>query len=147
MSDIVHPAQLLFTDKHPLTAALGMTFSAPKDKVMTITLAAPLSFADKDKEHCHTGFSTLILDTLMGSCVIGELSEAKPLATVKLTVNHIERAKLGEELLCRAHYDGEKDEIAFVSGEILAGPEKRLIANGIGTFMIGTANKSIREKT
>lgn len=142
-----HPAQVLFTDKHPLTAALNMVFEGVVDHTLTVSLKAPESFADQDGIHVHTGFTTLILDTVMGSCVLGEMSNPQTIATIKLSTNHIERAQVGEAISCEASYDSEHNEIAYVTGKVFAGDEKRLIATAIGTFMIGTATKSIREKS
>lgn len=141
-----HPAQILFTDKHPLTAALNMKFEGVIDHTLTVTLKAPESFADQDGVHTHTGFTTLFLDTVMGSSVLGEIENPKSIATIKLTTNHIERPKIGEHLTCEATFEREANEIAYVSGKVFAGLEKRLIATAIGTFMVGTATKSIREK-
>lgn len=147
MSEQKHPAQVLFTDAHPLTAALNMKFEGVIDRTLTVTLKAPSSFADRDGIHTHSAFSTLFLDTVMGSCVLGEIENPQTIATIKLTTNHIERPKIGESLICHATLDSEANEIAYVSGKVFAGSEKRLIATAIGTFMIGTATKSIREKT
>lgn len=141
-----HPAQILFTDKHPLTAALNMKFEGVIDHTLTVTLKAPESFADQDGAHTHTGFTTLFLDTVMGSSVLGEIENPKSIATIKLTTNHIERPKIGEHMACEATFEREANEIAYVSGKVFAGLEKRLIATAIGTFMVGTATKSIREK-
>lgn len=150
MSEQKHPAQILFTDAHPLTAALNMKFEGVVDHTLTVTLKAPESFADQDGVHTHSGFTTLFLDTVMGSCVLGEIENPQSIATIKLTTNHIERAKIGEPLICEATFENEKNEIAYVSGKVFAGTkissEKRLIATAIGTFMVGTATKSIREK-
>jgi len=143
----VHPAQLLFTEEHPLTAALDMSFHPLEDKVLDVAVSAPESFADADNKHVHTGFNTLLLDTVMGCCAIGELKKPQPIATIKLTTNHLQRLLVGEKAVCRATYEGEENEIAYVSGRIFAGPEKRLIAHAVGTFMIGTTTKSIREKS
>ena len=146
MTEYKHPAQILFTDAHPLTAALNMKFEGVVDRTLTVTLNAPTSFADQDEIHTHTGFSTLFLDTVMGSCVLGEIENPQTIATIKLTTNHIERPKIGDKIICRATLDSENNEIAYVTGKLFAGKEERLIATAIGTFMIGTATKSIREK-
>lgn len=147
MTEAVHPAQLLFTEKHPLTSELDMRFTPALDQTLTVMVSAPAGFADQDGVHVHTGFNALLLDTVLGSCAIGELQKPQPIATIKLATNHIGRAVVGEDIICQAVYEGEENEIAYVSGKILAGPEKRLVAQAIGTFMIGTTTKSIREKT
>ena len=145
-----HPAQILFTDAHPLTAALNMKFEGVIDHTLTVTLKAPTSFADQNGTHTHTGFTTLFLDTVMGSCVLGEIENPQSIATIKLTTNHIARPQINEPLICEATFESEENEIAYVSGKVFAGTEdngeKRLIATAIGTFMVGTATKSIREK-
>jgi len=46
VSEPVHPAQLLFTDKHPLTASLNMAFEVPSKGELWVHVAAPASFAD-----------------------------------------------------------------------------------------------------
>ena len=147
MTKVEHPAQLLFTDKHPLTADLNMKFEGVIDHTLTVTLNAPETFAGQDGIHTHTGFSTLFLDTVMGSCVLGEIENPQTIATIKLTTNHLGKAKIGEKVICHATFEGEENEIAYVSGKILAGKKEGLIATAIGTFMVGTATKSIREKS
>ena len=144
--DNKHPAQILFTDKHPLTAALNLQFKGVVDHTLTVTVNAPKSFADLDDKHTHTGFSTLLLDTVMGACVLGEIENPQAIATIKLTTNHIARAKIGEKIFCYATFESEANEIAYITGKILAGEKKRTIATAIGTFMVGTATRSIREK-
>lgn len=147
MSEEKHPAQILFTDKHPLTAILNIKFEGVVEQTLTVTVNAPKSFADQDEIHTHSGFSTLFLDTVMGSCVLGEIENPSAIATIKLTANHLGRAKIGENLVCRAKFDGQENEIAYVSATLVAGGTERLIATAIGTFMVGTATRSIREKS
>ena len=145
--ELKHPAQLLFSEKHPLTAILNMVFEGSEARTLTVSLEAPETFADVNGEMLHTGFSTLILDTIMGACAIGELEKLMPIATVKLNCNHLGRARVGEALTCMAIYDGEENGLAYVSGRIVGGPEQRLIAKAVGTFMLGTAAKPLTVKS
>ncbi len=147
MNEPVHPAQLLFSEKHPLTSVFDMRFVVPDKQRLEIHVEAPAAFAGQDGERIHTGFATLLLDTAMGSCAIGELKKAQPIATVKLNVNHLFSPRVGEPLVCNTVYDGEENGIAYVSGNIRRVKDGRLISTAIGTFMIGTATRSIREKT
>ncbi|MEM9330291.1 MAG: PaaI family thioesterase [Pseudomonadota bacterium] len=142
----LHPAQELFTDKHPLTAEFNMKFHAVKEHVLEVTLNAPKSFADGDGVNVHPGFHTLILDTVMGASALGELKQAKPIATIKLTSNHIRRIPVGEPIKCRAIWDGEENSIAYVRGEILVGDTTYTASTAIGTFMIGTTSKPLGSK-
>ena len=146
MSEIKHPAQLLFTADHPLTKFLDMEFEAAEGHSLTVHVSGPASFADRDGEHVHTGFNTLILDTVMGCCAIGELKKPQPIATTKLTCNHLSQAKIGEKMHCKAVWDGENNSIAYVRGEVFAGEPPRMIAHAVGTFMIGTATKPLAVK-
>ncbi len=147
MSEPVHPAQLLFTDKHPLTASLNMAFEVPSKGELWVHVAAPASFADESTTHVYSGFNSLLLDTVMGSCAIGELKKMEPIATIKLSCNHVRRASVGEKLTCKAFYDGEENQVIYIRGEIHSNDSGDLISHAIGTFMLGTATKSIREKT
>ena len=138
MTEVPHPAELLFSQKHPLTSLLDLKFEKTADHELTVTTKAPNSFADRDGKHVHSGFSTLLLDTVLGSCAIGELEKLQPIATIKLTCNHIRRPLVGENLICRARFDAERHSVSFIKGEVLSAKDNELIASAIGTFMIGT---------
>ncbi|MEM7214644.1 MAG: PaaI family thioesterase [Pseudomonadota bacterium] len=142
----LHPAQLLFTEKHPLTAEFDMTFHSGDDHSLEVRLDAPASFADQDGIHVHTGFHTLILDTVMGACAIGELKTPVPIATVKLTSNHLRNIKVGEQVVCRAEWEDEAHSIAYVRGEIRSAEGNLLASHAVATFMIGTAGKPLGKK-
>jgi len=146
LSEAVHPAQLLFTEKHPLTASLKMAFEVPRKGELWVRVDAPESFVDADGIHVHTGFNALLLDTVLGSCAIGELKKLQPIATIKLNCNHLKRARAGEKLICKAIYDGEENEVIYVHGEVIESESGEVISHAVGTFMVGTASKSAREK-
>ena len=141
-----HPAQILFTEKHPLTAALGMEFFPEGDFDLRVELLAPDSFLGEDELHLHTGFSTLLLDTVLGSCAIGNLRKMQPIATIKLTCNHLCKPKAGEALICRAVWNGEQHSISYVSGDIREKASGNLLSSAIGTFMVGTSSRPLGDK-
>lgn len=138
-----HPAELLFSDQHPLTASFNMEFEDVVDHVLSVKVTAPESFADADGEHAHSGFITLLLDTVMGSCVIGEMDTYQPIATIKLTCNHLEKVKTGRAVTCKATFDGIRKSVAYVRGEVFSGPDNMLVAQAIGTFMVGTRSRPL----
>jgi len=138
-----HPAQVLFTSQHPLTANFDLKFISSNDQVLVVTITTPQDFATANSEDAHTGFSTLMLDTVMGSSVFGEMKTMQPIATIKLTTDHIRQAKIGEKIVCTARFDGEIEEIAYVSAEIRSQADDNLIATALGTFMIGTRNRPL----
>ena len=146
MNDKPHPAQLLFTEKHPLTAALKMKFIPEGIHTLRVEVDAPADFADSDGEHLHSGFATLFLDTVLGSCAIGNLRKMQPIATIKLTCNHLRRIRVGEAIYCRASWQGEENSIAYISGDIRRFADDAVLSNAIGTFMVGTASRPLKEK-
>lgn len=147
MTEPVHPAQLLFSDKHPLTAFFGMKFEVPGKNELHVHVDAPESFTDETGIYVHSGFNIVLLDTVMGSCAIGELKKIAPIATIKLSCDHIAKAKPGEKLICKAFYDGEENEVVYIRGEVHSIEQRKIISHAVGTFMVGTATQSIREKT
>jgi len=143
---IDHPAKILFTSKHPLTSEFDMEFVAWENKLLTVTITTPPNFAaTENSRDAHTGFTTIILDTVMGSSVFGEMEKLQPIATIKLTTDHVRPAAIGEKIVCTARFDGEIDEIAYVSGEVRSNVDKSLIATALGTFMIGTRGRPLEE--
>ncbi len=146
MSGSIHPALLLFTDKHPLTASMNMQFLPEGENSLRVKVDAPESFADADQKHIHTGFHTLLLDTVLGSCAIGKLKQMQPIATIKLNCNHIRKVKIGEPLDCLATWNGEENSISYFSGDIRRRSDGVLVSTAIGTFMVGTASRPLSEK-
>ena len=141
-----HPAQILFTEKHPLTAALNMKFHFEDPKHLRVDVAAPAEFADRDGIHVHSGFATLLLDTVLGSCAIGKLEEMKPIATMKLSCNHVRRIQVGEEVQCRATWLGEENTVSFINGDIMRIADETVLSTAVGSFMVGTASRPLSEK-
>ena len=146
MSKERHPAELLFTESHPLTAALNMTFLPESKDILRVELDAPSSFTDPKGDRIHTGFNTLLLDTVLGSCAIGHLEKLQPIATIKLSCNHLRHIGLDEPLACIATWTGEQNEVSYVTGEIINRESGEQISHAIGTFMIGTASRPLTEK-
>ncbi|MFK5977883.1 MAG: PaaI family thioesterase [Rhizobiaceae bacterium] len=143
---IEHPAKVLFTSQHPLTSEFDLEFIGWEDQLLTVTVTAPQSFAVAENSvEAHTGFTTVILDTVMGSTVFGEMDKIQPIATIKLTTDHIRPAMVGEKIVCTARYDSEVEEIAYVSAEVRSQKDNSLIATALGTFMIGTRSRPLGE--
>jgi len=125
-----------------MSATLGMRFQPVVDHVLSVTADAPAVFEDRGRcGRIHTAFNTLFLDTVMGSCVLGELEAPCTIATIKLTTQHQDRLIVGETVICRARFEGISDQVAHVTGEIVGGNTRRHIASAVGTFMVGTVSK------
>ncbi len=146
MNQAKHPAEHLFSEHHPLTAAMNMKFIPVGDNSLRVELDAPKSFSDVSGTHTHTGFATLLLDTVLGSCAIGKLKQMQPIATIKLTSNHLQKAKVGDAIYCLAEWKGEENSVSYVSGEIRRQADDQILSTATGTFMIGTASRPLEEK-
>lgn len=138
MTPPLHPAQLLFTKDHPLTSRLEMEFTERVEGVTKVFVNGSPEFADADGKLVHSGFATLILDTVMGASALASLAQLVPIATIKLTVNHMKNPMVGERLVCIAHQQAEVDSVSYEYGEIRSAETDELYASAIGTFMIGT---------
>lgn len=146
MNEKLHPAQLLFTENHPLTASLNMKFLPETDEGLCVEINAPRSFAEAGSNEVHTGFNTLLLDTVTGSCAIGKLEKMQPIATIKLNCNHMRKARVGEKLACTARWQGEKHGVSYVTGDIVSREDNDTIATSTASFMVGTASRPLDEK-
>ena len=147
MNKTQHPAEYLFSEGHPLTASMKMKFIPVGENALRVELNAPDSFADRDNTHTHSGFATLLLDTVLGSCAIGKLEKMQPIATIKLTCNHLQKIEVKEPIYCLAEWKGEENSVSYISGEIRRQSNDTVISTAIGTFMIGTASRPLEEKT
>ena len=147
MGTVQHPAEFLFTENHPLNQELNMKFDFDGGDTLHIRVEAPKVFAHSDGVHVHSGFASLMLDTVMGACAIGRLDKPQPLATVKLSSSHLKLPEIGTRIICTAHFKGIENSIAYADGEIVNEDNGETLSTGSATFMIGTTMKSIREKT
>ena len=139
-----HPAERFFSANHPVSRVLDMTFEGVENRVLTVSLSAPPAFATDDKTNvCHSGLATLVLDTVMGGTVMGEMAVIQPIATAGLTAQHLRRPKVAERLLCEARYEGEHEDIAHVSGRLIAAETGEILSTATGAFMIGTRSKPL----
>ena len=77
----MHPARVLFTDQHPLMRHMDIEFLIAEDQCLKVRVVTPDFFrAEPHGTAAHSGFSSLILDTVMGSCVLGELEKLPRIA-------------------------------------------------------------------
>jgi len=145
MSDL-HPIQMFFSSHHPLANKLHATFEGSNNELVLLqTIAPPELVHNVEAMTLHTGFSTILLDSIMGGAVMGSLEQVMPIATVGLSIHHLRRPRAGEKLNGKAICTGIYNDLAYVTGELVDG-ENEPIAIASGTFMLGTRGTSIREK-
>ena len=142
-----HPIISFFSNPHPLAKYLTFEFGTCEGgNVEVFTKAAPSFVRNVENGELHTGYATILLDSILGGAVFGMLETPVPIATVSLSINHLRRPEVGEKLHSTAQCSGVYNSLAYVSGKIESKKSGDVIAIATGTFMIGTTNTSIREK-
>lgn len=141
---MVHAIQAFFSSGHPISTYLSLEFLGIEDHALSIATKVPEQFvANRQTGEVHSGFATLLLDTVLGGAVLGEIEELQPIATVGLTTQHMRRAVKGEKLVCRAKLEGMHNGIAYMSGLVMAAETGEVLSTATGTFMIGTRAKPL----
>lgn len=144
----IHPARMFFSTSHPLLSALDFEFLRTDRKCVEVRVQAPKQFSREDGR-AHSGFATLVLDTVMGGTVMGSLEKLMPLATINLATHHLAPFEVGDWLRCSAHLVSMCHDVGVVDGvlelENKAGLQK--VALSQGSFMIGTRATSAKPKT
>jgi len=110
--------ELMMTSGHPMSVYLEAVEIEPtNDLSVQCRTVAPSSFVrDTQSGLVHTGFATLLLDTLMGASIYEVLQTAQPVATVGLSINHLRRPQRGEMIRASAWCIGVHGDIAYVEG-------------------------------
>ena len=143
----VHPIQLFFSSSHPLASKVDADFEGSVGGLVKIKIAASADFVhDARGSRLHTGFATIVLDSMMGGAVMGSLEKLQPIATIGLSVHHLRRPDAGEMISGYSKCTDIYNDIAYVTGA-LNGEDGTPIAVASGTFMIGTRGTSIRQKS
>ena len=139
-----HPAEIFFSSNHPISSYVSVRFVGVEDHVLTVALEAPGAFVENEATgEVHSGLATLILDTVLGGAVMGEIEKIQPIATVGLTTQHMRRAVKGEALLCKARFEGIHHDMAHMSGKLLNAETGETLSTATGTFMLGTRSKPL----
>lgn len=78
-----------------------------------------------------------LIDYAMGSALWAQIdAERENIATLGISINYVAAGKPDEELIARATVDRRNRSAATLRGEVVAGPDERLIATAIGSFSI-----------
>jgi acyl-coenzyme A thioesterase PaaI-like protein len=140
--DNQHPLERFFSAQHPLSSYLSFRLLGNESHVLTAELVASEAFVtDPESGKMHSGFASLVMDTVFGGTVMGEMERMQPIATIGLTTQHLRRARLGETLICEARFEGIHEGVAHVSGRLTVAGE--ILSTATGTFMIGTRSKPL----
>ena len=143
----MHPIEMFFSIHHPLARKVNATFNGSVGGTVMVEISAAPDFIHNVKSGTlHSGFATIILDSIMGGAVMGTLKQIVPIATIGLSIHHMRRPLANEIIKGKAVCTGVHHDVAYVTGELF-GENGEPIAISSGTFMIGTRGTSIRDKT
>ena len=141
---MIHPAKIFFSSAHPLFSIFDVEFIEAKPRLLVMKFVAAREFVDRvETGQLHSGFCTLILDSVMGGSVMGSLDKLQSIATINLSTQHSHRAVLDEAIVCSATVERIEDHVAVVSGKVVRQQSQEVLANAVGSFMIGTTTKPL----
>jgi acyl-coenzyme A thioesterase PaaI-like protein len=134
-----HPVKKFFSSAHPLFSIFKVEFVETRPKLLVMKFIAQKEFVDRvETARLHSGFCTLILDSVMGGSVMGSPDKIQPIATISLTTQHSQRAVLDDAILCSAKVERIENQVAVVTGRVISVEKDEVLANAVGSFMIGT---------
>jgi len=133
---MLHSARDFLTHEHALFSSLGLKPLLVGRGQTRFSFDVPGEFGDGDGS-AHSGFLTIVLDSIMGLTVFTALEEFKPIATINLRTDYLDRAKCGVRAVCECRCLNIIDEIAFVHGEVATEEGGALIATSAGAFIVG----------
>lgn len=141
-----HPIELFFSERHPLSRHVKASFTGSRGDTVRVSVEAPAAFVGEiSSGTLHSGFATIVLDSIMGGAVMGVLTKITPIATVGLSCHHLRRPKQGEKLRGEAVCRRVHNDLAYVTGELRT-ETGEVLAFASGTFMTGTRATPIRER-
>jgi acyl-coenzyme A thioesterase PaaI-like protein len=142
-----HPIQYFFSTHHPMCRFISADFTGSAGGKVLISAKTPSALeAEASGGVVHSGFATVILDSIMGGAVMGVLTKVQPIATIGMSVHHLRRPAIDEPILGWANCERIHNDVAYASGE-LKSADGEILAFGSGTFMLGTRGTSIRHRT
>jgi acyl-coenzyme A thioesterase PaaI-like protein len=129
-----------FEKEHPLFSRLDFKMLKVARGEIEVALTVPSVFADE--EDIHSGFFTIVLDSIFGMATFLSLDEIKPIATINLKTASFSPRDAGGRVRCEALCDGIADDVAVVHGRATA-EDGTLIATAAATFMVGTRSAQV----
>jgi len=142
----MHPIEYFFSENHPMSQYVKCNFTGSIGGKIEFATEAPAAFVrSPETGELHSGFASVVLDTIMGGAVMGVLTKVQHIATIGMTIHHRKRPIAGQSLSGSAHCRGVHNDIAFVTSELKSADDE-ILAFASGTFMIGTTATSIRNR-
>lgn len=129
-------ARDFLTHEHALFSSLALKPLLIGRGQTRFSFDAPEDFGDGG-DYAHSSFLTIVLDSIMGLTVFTALEEFKPIATINLRTDYLQKIRHGGRAVCACECLSIVDEIAFVQGRVSEENGAPLIAAATGTFIVG----------
>lgn len=102
---------------------------------VVFSVKIPEPFRESDGG-AHSAFSTIVMDSIFGLAVFTALDNMRPLATINIRIDPIQRPRYGERLICSARCEPIIDDVARVVGSLAEEKSRIKIAEGAGAFIL-----------
>ena len=129
-----------FETEHPLFGRLEFRTLRIARGDIAVSLRVPDTFSDGDG--VHTGFLTIVLDSIFGMATFLALDAPQPIATINLKTDTSALIPPGTRLTVEAACEGITDDVSIVRGRART-EGGDLVATAAATFMVGTRSAQV----
>ncbi|MBZ4210156.1 MAG: PaaI family thioesterase [Rhodoferax sp.] len=128
----------LFAQHMPHGRDIGMQMDAPSADGRTRMHLPPQPFlsGDASANFFFPGVLFSMADTACGMAVFRALGRYVPIATIDMRIDHLAPATMDADLVALAECYRMTQSIAFARCELLCGPQLKVVAIAVGTFML-----------
>jgi acyl-coenzyme A thioesterase PaaI-like protein len=135
----------LFAQRVPHGRDIRISIDEPAPDGRTRMRIAPQPFlaADPAATFFFPGVMFSLADSASGFAVFRALRRFVPIATLDMRIDHLSLATMNADLVAVADCYEITDSIAFVRCELLSGPQQKMTAFVMGTFMLSSASTKI----
>jgi len=132
-----------FSSRIPHALDIGMVFedASPDGKTRMRLPPQPQLSGDPGGKFFFNGVLFSLADSACGLAVLRSLGQFVPIATLDMRIDHFAPASMDADLIAVADCYRMTQSIAFVRCELLCGPQAKLAANVVATFMLSSSSK------
>ncbi len=132
----------LFAQRVPHGRDIGMRIDdpAPDGRTRMRLAAQPFLAADPAGTFFFPGVMFSLADSACGLAVFRALGHFVPIATLDMRIDHLAPATMDSDLVAAAECYRLTKSIAFVRCELMSGPQQRVAAVVMGTFMLSSGS-------
>jgi len=139
---LMQARERLFKEHHLFTSLNMEPVLIGKNKV-TIAIDLPEKFAGAN-EMAHHGLLTIVMDSILGLCVLTALDDLQPIATINLRLDFIEDIKVNSRAICEAECISVAHNVATVKADLYEKETNTHISQASGAFLIGTKASTVQ---